>query len=233
MNIIPAVDIVEGKCVRLVRGKKDRTEYGNPIDMAKKWEEEGAGRLHVVDIDGAMGKGSNRRIIKEITKAAGIPIQVGGGIRSMEDAAGLLSAGVNQVVISTLFMRNPPLAERMMEEYKDSVLVAIDMDGSDIVTNGWGRKAGINIADPIRRAERAGCSGLIVTDVRRDGTMSGIDAKVFSGVLSMTNLKVIAGGGVSSISDIRKLKEIGIEGVIIGKALYEGRISLGDALEVV
>jgi len=241
MIIIPAIDLKGGNCVRLFQGKaEERTVYfDDPKEAALKLISDDAKRIHVVDLDGAFrGKeGSpNRRIIGEIAALSEVPIEVGGGIRTVEDAEELLEVGVRWVILGTVLVKDPEAAGRIAEAFPGRVIAGIDAKGGMVATHGWVAKSEVMATELARFCEEIGVSGIIYTDISRDGALVGPNVEETVALARSTSLPVIASGGVSSLEDLKWLKEIeevGIEGVIVGKALYEHRFTLQEAMEVV
>ncbi len=233
MLVIPAIDIRAGKCVRLTQGNfaKEIIYGDDPAAMAKKWEKEGAQMLHVVDLDGAKnGKPVNIVIIKKIAKAVKIPIQVGGGIRNEQTIKNLLTAGVSKVVLGTIVLENETLVKTLLKKYPIQILIALDTKNGMLVKKGWLENTNQNLVKTTRLFESLGVKQFIYTNVARDGTLTQPDYGEIEILLKKIKTPIIVSGGISSIADINRLKTMGAEGVIIGKALYEGRINLKEAI---
>jgi len=234
LKIIPSIDIFKGKVVRLVKGdpKKITIYSGNPVEIAEKWKIQGAEMIHVVDLDSALGTGiDNHPEILRIVKKTKIPIQVGGGIRSYKFASTLLEKGVARVVVGTVAFRNPKELDKMIQVFgKDKVTVALDYVAEKVVIKGWTQSTGIILKDAISKLQERGVEVFLLTAVERDGMLSGPDHKTLSSIVKTQNAKVIASGGVTSIKDLIRLKKSGLFGAIIGKALYEEKISLEEAI---
>jgi len=220
--------------VRLVKGdpKKITIYSGNPVEIAEKWKIQGAEMIHVVDLDSALGTGiDNHPEILRIVKKTKIPIQVGGGIRSYKFASTLLEKGVARVVVGTVAFRNPKELDKMIQVFgKDKVTVALDYVAEKVVIKGWTQSTGIILKDAISKLQERGVEVFLLTAVERDGMLSGPDHKTLSSIVKTQNAKVIASGGVTSIKDLIRLKKSGLFGAIIGKALYEEKISLEEAI---
>ncbi|ADN37011.1 phosphoribosylformimino-5-aminoimidazole carboxamide ribotide isomerase [Methanolacinia petrolearia DSM 11571] len=234
MKVFPAVDILGGRCVQLVQGKKDcRTEYGAPLDCAKRWIDEGADRLHIVNLDGAFGSaGSNAELIRELVRETGAYVQLGGGIRSVEDASGWLDTGVDRVILGTLATEHPEAVTEVSDLFgKERVVAGVDARGGQVVVKGWENSAGDYI-EWAKRFEEAGAGALLFTNVDVEGLQKGIDPVPVERLVKATSLPVIVAGGISSPEDVVKIKKIGADGIVLGSALYSGRISLGAAMEV-
>ncbi|MEM2250629.1 MAG: 1-(5-phosphoribosyl)-5-[(5-phosphoribosylamino)methylideneamino]imidazole-4-carboxamide isomerase [Candidatus Hadarchaeales archaeon] len=234
MLIIPAVDISQGRCVQLVEGKIETAKiYGDPVEWAKNWQREGAKCLHVVDLDAALGLGDNLGKILEILSEIKIPVQVGGGIRTLERAKSLIMAGAKRLAVGTIAIRNPELLDALISEFGGKKLViAIDSRRGKIAVEGWQKTVDLSPQETVKNFEKKGVWGFLFTCVDVEGKMSGVDIEETRKLVSLTNLPVIASGGVGNLDDIRKLKSTGVYGVIIGKALYDGRFSLQEAMEV-
>lgn len=233
MEVVPAIDIRHGRCVRLFQGDYAReTVYSeNPVDMALKWESEGAPRLHLVDLDGAAaGWPVNLRTVEAIVKAVKIPVQIGGGIRTKETAARMLSLGVKRVVLGTAAVENPPLVKELCAEYAEAVMVGIDARDGMAATRGWIEASAVSAEDLACRMGEAGVKRIIYTDINRDGTLTEPNFAAIDRLVKGVRLAVIASGGVASVEHVRRLVPLGVEGVIIGRALYTGDVKLKEAL---
>ncbi|RYX81731.1 1-(5-phosphoribosyl)-5-[(5-phosphoribosylamino)methylideneamino]imidazole-4-carboxamide isomerase [bacterium] len=236
-EIIPAIDIRGGKCVRLIQGDYGReTVYGDdPVAMAKRWADEGALRLHIVDLDGARaGSSENFEAIKKIVKAVRIPVQVGGGIRSFETLDDLLDAGVQRCVLGTALAKDPHFAEEAFAIYADAVIAGIDARDGKIAVEGWQETSVVDAVRFAAHIEEMGASRIIFTDIGRDGMLTGPNTGALAAVCEAVSIPVIASGGVHTEGDVAQLMAIqGIEGVISGKALYEGTTTLRALLDAV
>ncbi len=238
MLIYPAVDIREGRCVRLVEGRLDReTVYSDdPAAMAALWQEKGAGWLHVVDLDGAFsGSPKNMDVIRRIREAVSIPIQAGGGIRDLKVVEELLGMGVNRVILGTVAINNPELVANACARYGEAVMVGIDARDGKVAIEGWGVTSERDAMDLAVEMKELGVKRIIYTDIWRDGTLQGPNLDAVREMAGNTGLKVIASGGISTLEDLRaikKLERLGVEGVIMGKSLYAGTVSLEDALSL-
>jgi phosphoribosylformimino-5-aminoimidazole carboxamide ribotide isomerase len=237
MNIYPAVDILSGQAVRLRQGRKeDVTVYGHPVEMAQRWARAGAEWLHVVDLDGAFeGKPRNHASIAEITAAApALKVQVGGGIRSMAILESLFQAGVRRAVLGTSAVTDPVFVKEALGRWGDRVVIGIDASDGIAKVSGWTEDSKIGAVELARRLQNEGATLVIYTDISRDGVLVGPNISSLQQMIDGTQLRVIASGGVSKIDDVRALSNIKhsrLDGVIIGKALYEGLVKLEDALE--
>ena len=238
MELIPALDLRLGRCVRLVRGRvENETIYSdNPLEMARYWEEQGARRLHVVDLDGAFtGTPQNIGVIREIISSVKIPVQVGGGIRDVKTIEQLLEAGANRVILGTVAILNPELVGEICNSFGEAIILGIDAKRGKVAIEGWGVTSEKRAVDLAREMRELGVRRIVFTDVYRDGTLNGPNIRATEDMARKTGLKIIASGGVSTLDDLKAVKrlgKLGVEGVIVGKALYAETISIKDALEV-
>lgn len=236
MLILPAIDLRGGNCVRLVKGDfKQETIYSeHPEEIALRWEEGGAEFLHVVDLDGALaGEPQNMDAIKCILQAVKIPVEVGGGIRSMESIDRLLSIGVSRVILGSVAVHKEELVQEACSAYGNRIVVGIDAKKGIVATDGWEKSGGISAVELAKKLGAFGLETIIYTDISRDGTLSGVNVTETAHLARASGIKVIASGGVKSISDIEELKKRecdGIIGVIVGKSIYEGTLSLTEAI---
>ena len=240
MLIIPAIDLRQGKCVRLAQGRKEAaTAYDrDPIDVAKAFEAEGAKMIHVVDLDGAFGEeqSPNRSVATRVINSVGIPVQFGGGIRKIEDLEELISAGASRVVIGTLAAESPETLARLVERFGARVVVGIDARDGQVMTRGWEAHGEIEAVDLARRIAGSGVERIVYTDIARDAMLTGPTIEQTCLIARETGLKITASGGISCLEDIQRLarvSESGVDSVIVGKALYEGRFTIKEALEAV
>ncbi len=230
MRIIPAIDIIDGKCVRLTKGdygtKKVYNE--NPLEVAKEFEANGIKYLHLVDLDGAKSKHIvNHRILKEITTKTSLIVDFGGGIKSDDDVRIAFENGAAQITGGSIAVQNRELFLKWLETYgADKIILGADSHHRKIATHGWQQQSELDVVDFIADYEREGVKYVICTDISKDGMMQGTSNELYTEILQRTNVKLIASGGVSSIDDLVKVKQIGCEGAIIGKAIYEGKIKL-------
>jgi len=230
MKVIPAIDIMDNKVVRLVKGDpNNKTVYSSdPIGMAKKWEKAGADMLHVVDIDATLGTGSNLQIIKKIAESVSIPIESAGGLRTKEVIEYALQFS-SQVVLGTIAFKNKEILEEVSMEFgKERIVISTDQVGGKIVISGWTESTGIELNEGIKSFAMIGYSRFLITTVERDGTLHGPDLDSLQKACSMQNVHVIASGGISNLQDIVNVKKCGAYGVILGKALYDGKISVEE-----
>ena len=235
MIIFPAIDIRGGKCVRLTEGDfAQETVYAdNPVDMAKRWEREGAEFLHLVDLDGAVaGKPVNLNIIKDIVRSVNLPTQLGGGIRSLETVKEILASGVTRVILGSVAVRQPELVKTACAVYGEKIVVGIDARNGQVAVEGWGANSNVSAGDLAEKMAAAGVSRIIYTDISRDGTLTGVNKEETEALALHSGISVIASGGVGGLGDIKALASArGIEGVIVGKALYAGALTLQDAVK--
>ncbi len=237
MLVIPAIDLHRGRCVRLYQGDPEReTVYGNnPVEVALQWEQLGAKMLHLVDLDGAFtGHSKNAEMICRIGEEVSIPLQLGGGIRSKESVEKAISAGVSRIIMGTIAIEQPDLAQQLIDNYGERVLVGIDAREGMAAVKGWTQSSAVKAADLAVRVESWGVGEIVYTDIQKDGTMQGPDLKGLEELIEKTSLQVIMSGGISSIEDLKSLKPYGdrVKGVIIGKALYSNQLTLPDAMAV-
>lgn len=233
MIIIPAIDLRGGKCVRLRHGKKEEeTVYSdNPVAMAQKWAAAGAKRLHVIDLDGAFeGHPKNLSWIGRIKKETGLFVQMGGGLRKVEYIEAVLNAGIDRVILGTIVLEEAGLAEQAFHKYHDRIMVALDAKDGQVAIHGWKDDSGFPVSEAIKVVEKLGGREIIFTDIGRDGTLEGVNYLRIADVMSQTKLKVFASGGVTSMDDLKRLKEIKSPGCIVGKAIYEGKLDLSEAI---
>ncbi len=236
MLLIPAIDLKDGQCVRLRQGRmEDDTVFSSdPLAVAKRWADEGARRLHLVDLDGAFaGEPRNAAIVRQITaELPGLPVQIGGGIRTVETAAAYVEAGISWVIIGTKAVSHPAFVKTLCEEFPGKVIVGLDAKNGEVATDRWASSSGVNVTELAQHFEGIGVSAIVYTDISRDGMMQGVNAEATEALANAISIPVIASGGVTNIDDITALcqrEASGIEGAIIGRALYEGTIDLASA----
>ncbi|MDT5339997.1 MAG: phosphoribosyl isomerase [Mycobacterium sp.] len=238
--LLPAVDVVDGKAVRLVQGVAgSETDYGSALDAAMQWQTDGAEWIHLVDLDAAFGRGSNRELLAEVIGKLEVAVELSGGIRDDESLAAALDAGCARVNLGTAALENPQWCARVMSEHGDKIAVGLDVKLEDgryrLRGRGWETDGG-DLWPVLERLDAEGCSRFVVTDVTKDGTLNGPNLELLAGVAERTDAPVIASGGVSSLDDLRAiatLTGVGVEGAIVGKALYAGRFTLPEALAAV
>lgn len=235
MNLYAAIDLLGGRCVRLHQGDYERvTDYGDdPVGQAEVFAADGAPWIHVVDLDAARtGEPVNRAAIRRIATAVPVPVQVGGGVRSRADAEGLWSAGVARVVLGTAAVESPDLVEELLDDAGGAVAVGLDARGRDVAVRGWEESSGVDLLDAVRRFSTMGVDALVVTEIGRDGTLDGPDVVGLAAVVGEAGVPVVASGGVGSLDHLRALRELPVDGVIVGRALYAGAFTVPDAVEV-
>ncbi len=225
MKVIAAVDIMGGSVVRLVRGNPDdKVEYSNdPVETARKWETVGADMLHIVDLDAAFSTGSNSELIAKISQAVRIPLQIAGGIRSLEKAEEMLSMA-SRIVIGTMAYREPEIIRKLVKKNADRVTISVDQMGGMVMVKGWKESTGTTVADAISQFLAVGVDEFLLTSIDRDGTLQGPDIKTLAD--AAVSARIIASGGISSIEDVIKIRSAGCSSVIIGKAMYDGKVSI-------
>ncbi len=234
MELIPAIDIKDGACVRLYQGDFNQaTVYGSdPAAMARRWVEQGATRLHVVDLDGAKaGRPINTATVQAITRAVNIPVQLGGGLRRAEDVAVVLDSGVARVILGTAAVRQPELVEQMVARFGDRIIVGVDAHNGRVATSGWTELASIEAVDLVTRMGQVGVQRVIYTDIARDGTLTEPNYNATAALVQPGGPAIIASGGIASTLHLVRLAALGVEGVIIGRALYTGNIGLPAAFD--
>lgn len=235
MIIYPAVDIREGKCVRLTKGEfnKETVYSDNPVEMALKWQKSGAQYLHVVDLDGARtGISQNIDVISEIAAKVGMPVQLGGGIRTIEMIETVLGKGIERVILGTSAVKNPELVKQAVKTFGKNVVIGIDAKDGMVAIEGWEKTSEFKAVDFAKKMEDLGVKTIIYTDIARDGMLNGPNLKAMEEMVNAINIDVIASGGVGKIEDIKNLKEVGVSGAIVGRALYTGDVDLKQAIEV-
>ena len=239
MIIFPAVDIRNGKCVRLLQGRveEETIYFEDPVAVAQQWESEGAEWLHLVDLDGAMSSGAdNRALAKKIFKTVRIPVQFGGGVRQMSDLQDLLEAGAGRVILGTAAVSAADFLSNALARFSMRVVVGLDAKDGFVATQGWSQVGKLEALPFARMLSERGVQRIVYTDISKDGTLTGPNLEATRRVAEASGLKVIASGGISSLADLSRLKQLepyGVEGTIIGKALYEGKFSLKEALRCI
>ena len=233
MFIIPAVDIKNGKCVQLVQGKPGTEQIilDNPAKIARGWEERGASVLHVIDLGGALEENGNLPVVQEIIKEVSIPVQMGGGIRTMEDATNLLDMGVNRIILGTLAIQNPDKVESLSDEFgSERIMVALDSKDSQVVVRGWTEKTDKTAPELGKIMEEKGAGSILFTNVDHEGLLGGFKLQPLLDLLENVNIPVIYSGGVSTLEDVALLSRTEAYGAVIGSALYKGTLNFEDAL---
>ncbi|MBC9925949.1 MULTISPECIES: bifunctional 1-(5-phosphoribosyl)-5-((5-phosphoribosylamino)methylideneamino)imidazole-4-carboxamide isomerase/phosphoribosylanthranilate isomerase PriA [unclassified Leucobacter] len=236
LELLPAVDVADGKAVRLTQGEAGtETNYGNPVDAALDWIEQGAEWVHLVDLDAAFGRGNNAAILRKVIRQSkGVNIELSGGIRDDASLEAALGLGAKRINLGTAALENPEWTRSVIARYGERIAVGLDVRGETLAARGWTEDGG-NIWDVMERLEKVGCARYVVTDVTKDGTLRGPNLELLTQVLERTHRPVVASGGVSSLDDLaalRQLVPLGLEGAIVGKALYAGAFTLAAALDV-
>lgn len=237
MQLIPAIDLMNGKIVRLIRGEAKtakiyESQFGTPVEAAKRWQDEGANKLHIIDLDAAFALGNNHSVIAEIAKNVKLPIQVGGGIRNFETIEKLFQSGISQVILGALAFSDPSAIGRIQKKFgAESVIVALDNKDGQIMVEGWKTATAMTVYDALEKYTSLSVRHFLITSIAQDGMLTGPDLQTLSQATLYPNAKIIAAGGIGSIGDLAALKEIGVEGAVIGKALYEGRFTLKEAIQ--
>jgi len=236
MEIIPAIDLHGGNCVRLLRGEraKETIYSSNPAEIGLRWQAAGARRLHMVDLDGAFaGERVNAAAIRSVASVLNIPVQLGGGIRTMETAEETFGLGVTKIILGTVAVQNPEFVKQLVEKFKDRILVGIDARDGMVAVKGWTESSALKAVDLALQMQGLGVAEIIYTDIARDGTLEGPNFAALKEMAEAISIPLIASGGVSSLDDLRRLKEfehLGVSGAIVGQALYTGHIDLEEAV---
>lgn len=236
LELLPAVDVADGKAVRLTQGEAgSETDYGDPIEAAMTWIQAGAEWIHLVDLDAAFGRGNNRAIMREVVNAAtSVKIELSGGIRDDASLEAALEAGATRVNLGTAALEDPEWTERVIKRFGDFVAVGLDVRGTTLAARGWTQEGG-DLYEVLARLEGVGCTRYVVTDVTKDGTLKGPNLELLKSVMQHTNKPVVASGGISSLQDITDLHALvglGLEGAILGKSLYANKFTLEEALAI-
>lgn len=235
LELLPAVDVADGQAVRLVQGEAgSETGYGDPLEAAQNWQDQGAEWIHLVDLDAAFGRGHNREILQRVVQEIGIKIELSGGIRDDESLDRALEMGATRVNLGTAALEDPEWTARAIARHGEAIAVGLDVRGETLAARGWTKEGG-NLWEVLARLEDAGCPRYVVTDVTKDGTLRGPNTELLAQVAAKTNKPVVASGGISSLEDIEALAAMvssGVEGAIMGKALYAGKFTLPEALKV-
>jgi phosphoribosylformimino-5-aminoimidazole carboxamide ribotide isomerase/phosphoribosylanthranilate isomerase len=235
LELLPAVDIVDGQAVRLLQGEAgSETSYGTPLEAALNWQEAGAEWVHMVDLDAAFGRGNNADLISEVVSQLTVKVELSGGLRDDESLERALGLGVARVNLGTAALEDPEWTRRAIERFGDKIAVGLDVRGTTLAGRGWTKEGG-DLWEVLDRLEDAGCARYVVTDVTKDGTLQGPNVDLLRRMVEKTGKPVVASGGISSLEDLRVLRELvplGVEGAIVGKALYAGAFTLPEALDV-
>ena len=238
MIIFPAIDIRDGKCVRLFKGdfNQETVFSDKPEEMAEKWQAEGAEFLHLVDLDGALaGKSKNLATVKKIIAAVNIPVELGGGIRTMENIDEVLALGVKRVILGSVAVKNPELVKEACAKYGERIVVGIDAKAGIVAVDGWGVSGNVDVITLAKEMAKAGVKTIIYTDISRDGTLAGVNVEATAKLARESGINIVASGGVKSTADIKALlpyEKDGIEGVIVGKSIYMKTLDLAEAIEI-
>ncbi len=230
--IAPALDVLEGRCVRLAQGERERVivEGGDPVEATERFVAEGAQLLHLVDLDGAFSGAPSQGLLARIVAAAGgVPVQVGGGYRNLDAIDAALAAGASRVLVGTA-AASPDFLNEAAARFAEGLVVAVDVRDGHVALDGWTEATELTATELVRRCAEAGVARLLVTNVRRDGSLEGPDLELLQEVLSASELPVLAAGGISGVGDLRRLRELGCEGAVLGSALWLGKITLAQAL---
>ncbi|MEM2872852.1 MAG: 1-(5-phosphoribosyl)-5-[(5-phosphoribosylamino)methylideneamino]imidazole-4-carboxamide isomerase [Nitrososphaerales archaeon] len=237
MEVIPAIDLKDGQVVRLVRGdprlSKSYSSLGDPFGVAKIWIENGAKMIHIVDLDAALGSSDNMSIVEEMVKSLNVNFQVGGGIRSLDIAQKLFSIGVKRIIVGTMAFENRKALTKLLEEYgNERIVVSLDHYGREVMLRGWKVSSNFDIRDAIMNFLDLGVRIFLITSIKRDGTLTSPDFKILREMCKIKEAKIMAAGGISKLEHLSMLKNIGVYSVVIGKALYENKFTLKDAIRI-
>jgi phosphoribosylformimino-5-aminoimidazole carboxamide ribotide isomerase len=233
MIIYPAIDLKDGKCVRLYKGDMDQATIFNdsPASQAKQFQDQGFKFLHIVDLDGAIaGNSANEKSVKEILQNITIPAQLGGGIRNLETIEKWLDLGLNRVILGTIALQNPDLVKQAAKKFPNKIVVGIDAKNGMVATHGWVESSSTSVIDLAKKFEDAGVAAIVYTDINRDGTGDGVDFEGTKKLAESISIPVIASGGVGGLEDVKKVAQLGINGIIIGRALYDKKIEVKELL---
>jgi len=238
MQVIPAIDLMKGKVVRLSRGDPDTAKIydymGTPVEIALKWKGEGAERLHIIDLDATFGIGNTLSVIKEIAETVALPIQIGGGIRTVDTAEKILTNGIRYVILGALAFTEPNAITRIRGKFNlESIIVALDNRDGRVMVEGWKTETGLTMWEAMEKFVKLGVITFLITSIAQDGMLQGPDLETLSEACTYPGVNVIAAGGIGSLGDLIALEQVGVEGVVVGKALYEGRFTLKEAIETV
>jgi len=233
--LLPAVDVADGQAVRLVQGELGtETSYGSPLDAALAWQEQGAEWIHLVDLDAAFGKGSNRELLKEVTVKLDIKVELSGGIRDDESLNNALATGAARINLGTAALEDPDWTAKVIAQHGEKIAIGLDVRGRNLAARGWTKEGG-ELIETLQRLDKDNAARYVVTDVTKDGTLQGPNTALLREILDYTKKPVIASGGIAQLSDIAELRQLtnfGVEGAIVGKALYAQKFTLKDALRI-
>lgn len=235
LEVWPSIDLMNGKVVRLTKGRPDTAKVysDNPMAVAKRWIEGGADGLHIIDLDATLNLGENRATISSLVGISRIPIQVGGGVRSIREAEDLFKLGVYRVLVGTMAFHSPQELKQLIHTYGDErVMVALDYMHGMVMVKGWTQPTGVGLRESLERLRASGVKLFLLTSIDKDGTLTGPDTNTLKHIVELEDIEIFASGGIRSIRDLEKLKQLGVRGVVLGKALYEGIIELKEAVAV-
>jgi phosphoribosylformimino-5-aminoimidazole carboxamide ribotide isomerase len=238
MLVIPAIDLMNGRVVRLTRGDPEQAKFydswGTPAEVAQKWKSEGAERIHIIDLDAAFGKPDNLKVALEISKSTELPIQVGGGLRSVGAVERILNAGIQYVILGSLAFRDPAAIAQIQKEFgQDRVIVALDNKDGMVMVEGWTSTTSFSLLDALAEYAKLGVKSFLITSITKDGTLSGPDLEMLEESCKYSGGGIIAAGGIGTLKDLVALKRIGVDAAVVGKALYEGKFTLKEAITAV
>lgn len=238
MQIIPAIDLMDGKVVRLTRGDPKTAKVydtiGTPVETAKEWKKQGAERLHIIDLDATFGKPDNLKVVAEVSKATGLPIQVGGGIRSVEAVENLLTHGIRYVILGALAFSDPSSLKRIQDKFGvDPIIVALDNKDGKVMVAGWKTETTFTMTKALDKYAKLGVKTFLITSIAKDGMLQGPDVENLREACKYPHVSIIAAGGISGLNDLLELKKIGASGAVVGKALYENKFTLKEAIKKV
>ena len=238
MKVIPAIDLMQSKVVRLTRGDLEQATYydnlGTPVEMAQKWKAQGAERLHIIDLDAAFGKTGNLKIVLQIAKQVALPVQLGGGIRTYEMAERLLAEGIDYVILGSLALKEPQVLSRLQKKFSpERIIVALDNKKGIVMMEGWTSTTTFSVAEALEQYVNLGVDTFLITSVLRDGTLSGPDLDTLTEAVQYRDVDIIAAGGIGRLNDLIALSCTGVWGAVVGKAIYEGKFTLEQAIQKV
>lgn len=238
MKVVPAIDLMKGKVVRLSRGDpataKVYDQWGTPVQVAMKWKSQGAKRLHIIDLDAAFSTGDNAQTVADIARASGLPVQVGGGIRTVKAVERLFKLGVDYVILGALPFSDPEAIPQIQKKFgSGSVIVALDNKDGKVMVEGWKTQTAFTMAEALEKFAKLGALSFLITSITQDGMLQGPDLDTLREASKYPDVEIIAAGGIGSLNDLIALKNVGVEGAVVGKALYEGRFTLKEAIKTV
>jgi phosphoribosylformimino-5-aminoimidazole carboxamide ribotide isomerase len=238
MKVFPAIDLMKRKVVRLSRGDpataKRYEQWGTPVQVALKWKSEGAKRLHIIDLDAAFSTGDNSEVVTDVVRASGLPIQVGGGIRTVEAAERLLKLGVYYIILGALAFSDPEAIPQIQKKFgANAVIVALDNKDGKVMVEGWKTQTAFTMSEALEKFAKLGARSFLITSITKDGMLQGPDLDTLRAAATYPDVEIIAAGGIGSLDDLVALKKVGVEGAVVGKALYEGRFTLKEAIKTV